>query len=204
MRKWKIAAVTAVAVATTASAIGLTLGPASAHNTGAYSTSFVDGGGKLSDDWGDHYSEIGNSLCQGCGHSWNTDTVVMWQAILAAEGLLNHSGIDGRFGSGTAAATKKWQTRYGLTADGKVGPATWRKADDRLYWRTGANSLVYDGWGSRGKLYFHRGNSLWTAYDSGAYDLYSLSDDNGDHHTYFQNSHHTYHKKRTVTVNNWK
>ena len=33
--------------------------------------------------------------------------------------------VDGRFGSGTAAAVRAFQKRYGLTVDGVVGEATW-------------------------------------------------------------------------------
>lgn len=46
------------------------------------------------------------------------------QARLQAKGFLN-SGADGVFGAATEAAVKAAQQRYGLTADGVVGPATW-------------------------------------------------------------------------------
>lgn len=35
--------------------------------------------------------------------------------------------VDGLFGTGTLYRVKVWQTRYGLTSDGKVGPLTWAK-----------------------------------------------------------------------------
>ena len=109
--------------------------PAQAHSTeGLYGTSFVDGAGSLSDDFGEHYSELGHYLCWGCAHSWNTDLVVLWQLILFSEDLLGPTEIDGRFGSRTDSATRAWQRRYGLTDDGVVGPATWRRADSQLRW----------------------------------------------------------------------
>lgn len=48
--------------------------------------------------------------------------VVAWQKIVGA------SPADGKFGPGTAAATRAWQTKNGLTADGVVGPKTWSAA----------------------------------------------------------------------------
>lgn len=47
--------------------------------------------------------------------------VALWQKIIGVT-------ADGVFGSGTDAATRKWQTAHGLPADGKVGPNTWAKA----------------------------------------------------------------------------
>ena len=34
---------------------------------------------------------------------------------------------DGKFGTGTVAAVKRYQARHGLAADGTVGKATWEK-----------------------------------------------------------------------------
>lgn len=130
--------------------------------TAQASTTIVDGGGTVTDDWGDHGKELGNYLCHGCGDSQRTDLVLMWQTILYAEGLLPKSGVDGTFGSATATATKKLQVRYGIAnADGKVGGITWDRADNRLEWvKTSDHGWVvqYDSTG-RGFAWFHRGSS---------------------------------------------
>ncbi|WP_193783530.1 peptidoglycan-binding domain-containing protein [Streptomyces sp. E5N91] len=89
-----------------------------------------------------------------------------------AEGLLSLSDIDGRFGPDAASATRKWQSRYGLTADGWVGDATWRKADDRMY-RAGlewAEAAICNG--REGSVSFVRGNSddPGDSADGGAYE----------------------------------
>lgn len=57
--------------------------------------------------------------------------VTAWQKILVGASLLPASGVDGRFGPKTEAATRTFQTRIGVTADGIVGPAT-REATARL------------------------------------------------------------------------
>ncbi|WP_159323945.1 peptidoglycan-binding domain-containing protein [Streptomyces tendae] len=167
-KRWKIG------LATLASGMATVLAVSPAHaaysqNSGAYSTSFVDGAGKLTDDFGDHFDELGNSLCYGCGESSNTDIVVLWQSILVAEELLGFSDIDGQFGPTTRNATIKWQQRYGLGADGMVGDKTWSKADDRLVWLSNID-VSYTGKYNSGAVIFHRGSTSKNK-DSGAYKL---------------------------------
>lgn len=51
-------------------------------------------------------------------------------AVKAAQVLLNKYGyglgVDGQFGPATDSATRSFQSKYGLTSDGIVGPTTWR------------------------------------------------------------------------------
>ena len=54
--------------------------------------------------------------------------VQFWLRIAASNySSIPAPAVDGIFGSGTEAAVKAFQREFGLTADGVVGPATWRK-----------------------------------------------------------------------------
>lgn len=67
---------------------------------------------------------IGRVLQQGM----SGEDVLAWQLVLQKDGLLVPAGVDGAFGAQTTQATKTWQSRRGLVADGKVGPATLQAA----------------------------------------------------------------------------
>ena len=40
--------------------------------------------------------------------------------------------VDGKFGPKSVAALKSWQKKYGLTADGCYGPASYKKMKELL------------------------------------------------------------------------
>ncbi|GAA1611625.1 hypothetical protein GCM10009789_77490 [Kribbella sancticallisti] len=167
------------------------------HNSGAYGSSFVDGDGTaVTDDWGDHARELGNSLCYRCADSWDTDLVIMWQAVLYAEGLLAKSGIDGQFGPATRDATKRWQARYGLPVDGQVGPMTWARADEGLGWTYSGTWVSYrastGGWVSS-----YRGDD---AYDWGAYELDYAVNGSGGSAVFSSPDHRIHFFQKTITV----
>lgn len=158
-----------VALAVSSSVLTATPAHADHNNHGRYSDYFVDGGDVLTDDWGDHYAELGYSLCYGC-LSNDTDLVVLWQTILFAEGFLSEDSITGYFGPLTHDATQAWQVRYRLLADGKVNDATWKRADEGLRWLSSTSSyLEYNATGS-GYVTLIRGSESYN-HDDGAYQL---------------------------------
>jgi hypothetical protein len=55
-----------------------------------------------------------------------------WQRILHGAGHLPKAGIDGEFGPKTETATKAFQRKIGVEADGVVGPATRKRTGDLL------------------------------------------------------------------------
>jgi peptidoglycan hydrolase-like protein with peptidoglycan-binding domain len=68
-----------------------------------------------------------------------------------------------RFGTATKNATKKWQKAHGLTADGKVGPKTFGKADNKLYSNSG--NVFYNG--TKRDTVFRRSGGKYYVYDKG-------------------------------------
>ncbi len=75
-----------------------------------------------------------------------------WQNVLYAEGATESNGsvfdktdIDGNFGANTAYATKKLQSRWGLSPDGLVGGATLSKVDAKRTWNPDIDGGIWVG-----------------------------------------------------------
>ena len=61
------------------------------------------------------------------------------------------SGADGIFGAGTEQAVKQFQADNGLTADGMIGPATWKKLEESTTVMPSSYPGAVIGMGSRGE-----------------------------------------------------
>ncbi|MEU0970521.1 peptidoglycan-binding domain-containing protein [Streptomyces sp. NPDC005917] len=156
VRKRTVIAVLALAIGS-----GLALGPTASATA---SHGYLDGAGStLTDDWGDE----GTLSTTSYAHS---NLAAAWQGILYADGYLSASGIDCRFGTATKNATIKWQRARGLVADGKVGPKTFGKADNKLYANGG--NVWYDG--TKRDVVLRRKNGNYYVYD-GAWHLASYT-----------------------------
>ncbi|GIG68027.1 peptidoglycan-binding domain-containing protein [Phytomonospora endophytica] len=182
----------------TALIAGVTNVPGAHADASIASTTEVDGAGALTDDFHDNYDDLGGSLCHGCANSSNTDAVILWQSILAVDGFLtaNKSTISGSFGTQTRDATKAWQTARGLSADGKVGDATWSMADNNLiYLPSGA--IQYRNPSGNGYVSFLRGGEAWA---DGTYALYTTKAMDGTS-VNNQTSRNVFLFKRTIVFN---
>lgn len=161
--RMKALVLTVVAAVTGALAISAT--PASATPSQGY----IVGTGDWTDDWWDE----GPISTSSYAHS---NVAAMWQSILWADGYLAWSGIDCWFGSGTAAATKSWQSAHGLAADGIVGPNTLKKASTWLI-STGGSNYEYIGINGRYVTFVRNSNSRWGMYigNDGHYLAYTYA-----------------------------
>ncbi|MFF0653863.1 MULTISPECIES: peptidoglycan-binding domain-containing protein [Micromonospora] len=117
----------AAALTTTVGIIGF-VAPAHANT----SQGFVAGSGAVTDDFGDEGTVSRSSHTR-------SGATGLWQYILWADGAKESDGsafdasdIDCDFGPNTEYATKDWQRRYGLSADGVVGTGTFGRADNKL------------------------------------------------------------------------
>ncbi|HSX97771.1 MAG TPA: peptidoglycan-binding protein [Streptomyces sp.] len=95
----------------------------------------------------------------------------LWQSILTADGYLPGGSADCSFGPHTKAATFRWQEDRTLGADGIVGPLTFGRADNYLYW--GGSEIRYDG--SDLNLYHMHRTSSGRWYDDGGGSTVYLS-----------------------------
>ncbi|WP_125778019.1 peptidoglycan-binding domain-containing protein [Antribacter gilvus] len=120
--------------------------------------------------------------------------VGFWQNILYADSYITKClsvnslhAIDGHFGSRSHQYTGYWQSHFGLTGDGIVGPNTWGNMWSRVY---ASNSSLGDGHVHYYKYYdgsFHDISFIrlttTSAYDhalEGEWGFHSKSNPNGD------------------------
>ncbi|CAM5506352.1 peptidoglycan-binding domain-containing protein [Streptomyces canus] len=151
--------------ALTAGVLALSATPASA--SGSYSgLAYVYGGGVFADDW-DNEGIVDTS------HNKQSNATCLWQKILWADGELAASGIDGDFGSNTAAATARWQTKFQVPSDGSAGQQTWTAAGNWLR----NSSWLPDG--STVAHYIGTSHSLDLTRDSDGYYHFTDGDGNG-------------------------
>lgn len=134
------------------------------------------------DDWGTDSNGRQEHIIRSGGTYAVGDYAGLWQGILWADGNLTECSVDGIFGSGSAAATRSWQSARGLGADGVVGPATWQRADNSLAQiGSGTQEPNVRYLGSTGRiLYFARanlsGNYFWNWRFDSAYENASHPD----------------------------
>lgn len=120
-KKAKLAACTVGALS--AALLAVSASPASASGTYSHAAYIQGGGSVWSDDWDDEG-------IVDLSHNTDSNATCLWQKVLWADGFLPASGIDGRFGSDTYNATKKWQALLlsDSQADGSAGKNTFTKA----------------------------------------------------------------------------
>ncbi len=113
---------------------------------------YVLGKGDFTNDWDDEgpVSVNSNSRGQAAG---------LWQYILWADGY--NVDKDCIFGSGTASATRSWQSARGLAADGVAGNNSWAKAGNKLKNGSEVNLFIYDGTAHNLKLGRDPNNGRW-------------------------------------------
>ncbi|MFE9657091.1 peptidoglycan-binding protein [Micromonospora sp. NPDC006431] len=156
---------TAVSTALITAAVMLGAFGGAAPAAASASAGYISGVDAVTDDWGDEGTLSTTSYA-------NSSAAGLWQQVLVADGLMSNLDVDCSFGPKTEAATKTWQSRNGLTADGRVGPLTFGKADNRLT-DQGGGYVYYHG--SNGVSAFKRINGqYWTLFYN-SYDTWSVA-----------------------------
>jgi hypothetical protein len=129
-------------VMVTALTLGVTVAlpsPALAHQSTAWT-------------WGGNL----HTICRTCTVR-HGNVVMLWQMFLWSEDLSIQDSCsvwaDGDFGPKTEAATRRWQSKNGLVADGVVGSKTWTEAQNGTN-DFGEPRLVYRGQFPDGKHYY--------------------------------------------------
>ncbi len=82
--------------------------------------------------WGKTFSPAypGTTTLREGQHRQNVRLVQFWpedRPHRVTRCALESVTVDGKFGAGTAAAVRRFQRYFGLTADGVVGRTTWQK-----------------------------------------------------------------------------
>ena len=72
----------------------------------------------------------GTAISSQSGYS--ADAQYIQKALIYLGYSCGSSGADGYFGAGTAAAVKRFQSDNNLDVDGRVGPATWSRLQEKL------------------------------------------------------------------------
>lgn len=161
-----------LAAATVGAVVAGTLAFGAAPASAAASNGYVSGSGYTYDDWNDE------GTVSTASHT-KSNVSCLWQKILWAEGATESDGstydeadVDGVFGANTKYATKKLQSRWGLTADGIAGKKSFTKAGSKL---TNSRYVNYDSnrvyiltyKGSKHSFPVYRGSSgKWSFYEN--------------------------------------
>ncbi|MET8517755.1 peptidoglycan-binding protein, partial [Streptomyces sp. NPDC005077] len=85
------------------------------------------------------------------------------------------SGLDCDFGPNTRAATIAWQSDRGLKADGEVGPQSFGRADNNLFWN--GSEIRYNGSNSDLGSMYRNSAGRWYIAGSSSIVYLSYSDD---------------------------
>lgn len=169
----------AVTAAVAAGALAVSASPASATASEGYVTGY---GATWTNDWS-------NEGILATDSHRRSNATCLWQKILWAEGATERNGtvydqtdIDGIFGPNTEYATKSLQRRWGLDDDGRAGPLTLGRADNKLRYSsrsTSSGTLTLRYYGRAHDFAMDRGaNGRYSFYQDSAWQLASYSHSN--------------------------